>query len=145
MISGAERGSTSEANQIVGSQIKALQAEVEASISGYAVIVEWGRTPEEAAAAGPEVNSLRGMICVVPEGTSDDELSDLGRSLRSDFAAYDNLNIQVFDNGDAANAYSQTNSTDKGGPVLHISRFKASGEDTVTIFRNGQAKPVSLD
>ena len=89
--------------------------------------------------------SLRGMICVVPPGTSDEDLSALGRSLRQEFAQYDNLNIQVFGSTEAAQAYSQTNSTKKGGPVLQVSKFKASGDDSITLFHGGVGTAVTVE
>jgi hypothetical protein len=116
---------------------------VGSSDSQYAVIAEWGRTPEAAVTAGTKVMSLRGMICVVPSGTSESDLTALARNLRQELAQYDNINIQIFDSAEAATAYSKTNSTEKGAPVLHISKFKASGEDTITLFRSGVAIPIA--
>lgn len=112
----------------------ALVASSEAS---YAVIVEWGRTPEKAAAAGPDVQSLQGMICVIPSGTDEADLVGLGQQFQREYEAYDNINIQVFNDMEAAQAYAQTNSQEKGAPVLKVSRYRASGLNTVEVLRDG--------
>lgn len=115
---------------------------VASSETSYAVIVEWGRTPEKAAAAGPDVQSLQGMICVVPDGTAEADLVGLGKQLQREYDAFDNINIQVFDSMEAAQAYAQTNSQEKGAPVLKVSRHRASGLNTFEVLRGGAYAPV---
>jgi len=104
----------------------------------YAVIAEWGRTPEEAAGLDSGASSLQGMVLVVPDGTTADQLEALGRQLRVDYDEFDNINIQVFDSQKAAEAFYETNSREEGAPVLRVSRHRPSGTDAIHVVVDGQ-------
>ncbi len=115
---------------------------------GYIVVKEWGRTADEAKARahqlGANVASLKGMICAAPAELGDDELADLGRRIRNEYAAYDNLNIDVFNDANAAQQFADKNITSDEHHVLSISRHKASGRDVVLLMRAGHPTQVPL-
>jgi hypothetical protein len=104
---------------------------------GYTVIKEWGRAPDEVAALGKNVPSLKGMICVVPAKLEDAQLSEIGRALRAEFEAYDNIVIEVFDNEIAAQAYAEKNLRSTQYNVLSIQKDGATGRDHILLHRNG--------
>jgi hypothetical protein len=108
------------------------------------IIAEWGRTPEEAASSDPKVASLKGMICAVPANTGDDRLIALGRALRKKFEEYDNINIEVFDDVDAARAFSEKHVGQPDHRVLSISKHAASGRDVIVLIRGDKALEVPL-
>lgn len=119
----------------------------------FETISEWGRTPEEAAAAptspdAPKASSLKGMICVVPAGTGDEALVALGRRLRMQFEACDNINIEVFDDKDAANAFKDHTEPSSASPsehrVLCVSKHRASGRDLILLVRGGKIQEAPL-
>ncbi len=103
----------------------------------YTVLQEWGRSPEEAANLGPDASSLKGMVCVTPRGSRREDLEQMARDLRTQFAAYDNLNIEVFDDEEAARIYAEDGVNDPEHRVVTISRHKASGRDTALVFHDG--------
>ncbi|HOF39225.1 MAG TPA: hypothetical protein PLD73_04070 [Candidatus Hydrogenedentes bacterium] len=100
----------------------------------YAVIKEWGRNAEEAARLN-NASTLKGMICAVPPQASDDQLAELGRWLRSEYDAYENINIDVFDDVDAARRFAETNSMEGGRRVLNVSRHPATNRDVIVLIR----------
>ena len=100
----------------------------------YAVIKEWGRNTEEAARLN-NASTLKGMICAVPPQASDDQLAELGRWLRSEYDAYENINIDVFDDVDAARRFAETNSMEGGRRVLNVSRHPATNRDAIVLIR----------
>jgi hypothetical protein len=106
------------------------------------VIAEWGRTPEEA--AQKKSASLKGMTCVVPAGSADEDLIDLGRKLRTQFDAYDNVNIEVFDDLEAARSSTAPNAAPTGHRVLSISKHRASGRDVILLIHGETANEVPL-
>ncbi|MCP4645457.1 MAG: hypothetical protein GY851_33750 [bacterium] len=95
------------------------------------VVKEWGRTPEQASDLGADVPSLKGMICVVPPGLTEAMLTAVAGQLRVDCDAFDNINIVVFDDPDAARAYAESNQDSTAHRVLRISRERASGHDEI--------------
>lgn len=105
--------------------------------AGYKIIKEWGRSPEEVGQLGAKVPSLRGMICAVSPGLSDAELSDLGRTLRASSDTYDNIVIEAFDDEPAARAYADNNSRSTTHNVLSIQKDGDTGQDVITLRRNG--------
>ncbi|HOJ32656.1 MAG TPA: hypothetical protein PK975_03765 [Candidatus Hydrogenedentes bacterium] len=107
----------------------------------YHIMKEWGRTPEEAASLN--ASSLKGMVCVVPEFTSQDALVALGKSLRKEFDEYDNITIDVFNNPDAAQAYLESNASPGVHRVLTVTRHKNTQNDAIVIFRDGTPVPIS--
>lgn len=112
---------------------------------GYLAIKEWGRTPEQAKELGGDVASLRGMICAVAPGASDEELKAIGKTLRSACAQYDNANIDVFDDEAAARDYAERNVRSSAHFVMNITRHKATGRDVTVIVRDDGAREIAVD
>ena len=113
-----------------------------ASSGGYTIISEWGRSPEVAAALPGNVSSLVGLAVAVAPGMDSKELEALGRELRSTYDAYDNINIQVFDDIQAAKNYADLGKSDTAYLVLSISKHKHSERDKTIRFENGIAIEV---
>jgi len=112
----------------------------------YEVIAEWGREPEDDAVLRGEASSLKGMVCLVPRHSNREDIIALGRDLRMELDAYDNINVEVFDEEHAARTFAETSVS--AGPehrVLSISKHQASGRDTIVYFENGIAKEVPAD
>ncbi len=110
----------------------------------FEIVDEWGRTPEEVASNNHKAASLKGIIGVVPTDSSDEDLSNLGRSLHEQYAAFDNVNIEVFDNIEAARAYKGKYIAPPKHRVLSISKHKASNRDVVLLIRDDTAVAVPL-
>lgn len=108
----------------------------------YTVVSEWGRSPEVVANLSGNVSSLIGMAIAVPEGTSQNDLKDLGRQLRKTYDAYDNINIEVYDDEEAARRYADEGSSTEAHRVLSISKHKHSERDAIIVFPNGMAVEV---
>ena len=113
--------------------------------AGYLSVKEWGRTPEQAKEMGPEVGSLRGMICAVAPGSTDDQLKEIGKKLRDACVGYDNVNIEVFDNEAAARDYAERNVRSNQHFVMNITRHKASGQDVIVLVRDDGAREVVVE
>lgn len=111
----------------------------------YAVIAEWGRSPKDTAHLGGKVSSLRGMVCVVPAGSSDESLLSLGRWFRNEYRDYDNINIEVFDSREAAQAYADSNTPSPEHRVLSVSKHRLTGRDTILMLRNGAMTEVGRE
>ena len=111
------------------------------SPEAFTVVSEWGRSPEVAASLPGEVSSLIGMTIAVDRGSSPDALAQLGEELRANYAHYDNINIEVFDDVGAARQFAEKGEIDARRRVMSVSRFKHSGRDSVVVFRDG--KPVT--
>ncbi len=103
--------------------------------SGYAVISEWGRSPEDSAKINPKAASVKGMICVAAAGATEKDLTDLGRKLRAQFDGYDNINIEVFDNLETAREFRDTYIAQPGHRVLSVSKHRASGRDVILVIQ----------
>ncbi len=108
----------------------------------HETVAEWGRTPEEASASGPKTASLKGMIIVVPEGSATEDLVALGRELRNKHDAYDNINIEVFDQREAAETFKGRNVVSSAHRVLSISKHAASGRDKIVLLQGDQPTEV---
>ncbi len=100
----------------------------------YAVIKEWGRNAEEAARMN-NASTLKGMICAVPPNATDAQLAELGRWLRAEYDAYENINIDVFDDVETARRFAETNSMEGGRRVLNVSRHPATNRDVIALIR----------
>jgi hypothetical protein len=109
---------------------------------GYLSIKEWGRTPEQAKEMAGDVSSLRGMICAVHPGATDDELKGIGKKLRDACAGYDNINIEVFDDEAAARDYAERNVRSSAHFVMKITRHKTSGQDVTVLVRDNGAREI---
>lgn len=112
-------------------QPQAMAATPDAAPFSYNIVREWGRSPAQAAALGSDVSSLKGMVIVVTPGATAEALDQLGRDLHTQYAAFDNVNIEVFDDPDAADAYAQSNVANPAHRVLSVSKHKASGRDVI--------------
>jgi hypothetical protein len=110
----------------------------------YEVVAEWGRTPAEAAQMEPKAASLKGMIGVVPAGSSEPDLMALGQSLRAQFGEYDNVNIEVFDDRETARAYKEKSVAAPEHRVLSISKHRASGRDVILLIKGDQVSEVPV-
>lgn len=110
----------------------------------FEVVEEWGRSPEELATGNRQGSSLKGMIGVVPRGSSDEDLIALGRSLHEQYAAFDNINIEVFDDAEAARSYKGKYVAPPKHRVLSISKHKATGRDVILLIRDEKAVAVPL-
>jgi len=108
--------------------------------AAFTVVSEWGRSPEVAASLPGEVSSLIGMTIAVEPGISADALKQLGQELRENYAHYDNINIEVFDDVAAARRFAEKGESENEHRVMRITSFKHSGRNSLEIFRNG--KPV---
>ncbi len=111
------------------------------SPEAFTVISEWGRSPEVASSLPGEVSSLIGMTIAVEPGTDPESLHQLGDELRENYAHYDNINIEVFDDVAAARWFAEKGEVDEKRRVMSVSRFKHSGRDNVVVFRNGRPVP----
>lgn len=112
----------------------------------YTVVSEWGRDPDSEAVLMEDMQSLKGMVLVVPRGSRRDDVIALGRELRARFAEYDNINIEIFDEPMAARSFAETSVS--SGPqhrVLSVSRHQPSGRDTIVYIENGVAREVPLE
>lgn len=110
----------------------------------FTIVKEWGRSPEEAITLGSDVSSLIGLIAYVPPETDPETLRNLGRSLRRDYAAFDNVNIEVFNDRPAAQQYADSNQDSGGHRVLTISKHKASGRDMILLHDGDTALNVTI-
>ena len=111
----------------------------------FVTVKEWGRSPQDAVARGGKTTSLLGMVGTVPEGSSDEELSKLGRELRARYADYDNINIEVFDSKPAAQKFADAHELDAEHNVLSISRFPAKNRDVILLQKGGASMEVPFD
>ncbi len=111
----------------------------------FAVVKEWGRGPEEVAALGKDISTLRGMICAVPEGIPEEQLIGLARSLRAECDGYDNINIEIFEGMDAAERYAKTNRADPERRLLSVSKHTASGRDVILLMTQGMTREVAVE
>ena len=109
-------------------------ATAEAGAVRYSIVREWGRTAEEAAGIGDNVSSLKGMVCAVPDDTSESALLSLGRALRQKFDEYDNINIEVFNDLEAAWRYAEENVAPENSRLMAVSRHRSSQRDSIVLF-----------
>ncbi len=112
------------------------------SPEAFTIVSEWGRSPEVAASLPGNVSSLIGLTIAVEKNKAGTEsLQQLGAELRQNYAHYDNINIEVFDDIGAARTYADKGELDASRRVLSVSRFKHSGRDDIVIYKNGQPVP----
>lgn len=109
----------------------------------FTVIHEWGRTPEVAKELGDDVPSLKGIVGLVPPRSSREDIETLGRELRNKYAAYDNINIEVFDDREAAELFIETEVGHPDHRVLSISKHAASQRDVILYLEKGKAYEVT--
>ncbi len=109
---------------------------------GYTVLQEWGRSPEAAEELGGNATSLKGMVCVVPKGSSRADLEAMGRELRKKYDQFNNINIEVFDDEEAAKEYAEQNKMRSAHRVLSVSKHQASGRDVILYYEEGTTYEV---
>jgi hypothetical protein len=108
----------------------------------YTIFKEWGRSPEEATRLGAGAGTLKGMIGLVPKGSLTEDLEKLGRDLHTQYAAYDNINIEVFDDQEAAENFAQREVANPAHRVMSVSKFKATGRDVILLIDNGVTREI---
>jgi hypothetical protein len=111
--------------------------------SSYTILQEWGRDPDVVAEIGEGAASLKGMVGVVPAGSPRADVEQLGRELRKQYDEYDNINIELFDDEEAAQHYAQTQVGDSAHRVLSISKHATSGRDIILYIKKGEAQEVA--
>ena len=109
------------------------------SDSAFRIVKEWGRSPEVTASMPGDVASLKGMSIYVDPRLTEQELRSLGRNYHERFKDYDNINVEFFDDAQAARDFADTGRASPGSRVLSISKHKKSNRDVIIIFRDGQA------
>lgn len=109
----------------------------------YAIIEEWGRTPEEARAFGEGVSSLKGLILAVPPGLSEDDLAELAYHLREEYDPFDNINVKVFEGVEAAQKYAGTNEVTPGLLVADVTKHAATQRDIILVQRDDELTVLS--
>ena len=67
--------------------------------------------------------------------STDAQLAELGRWLRTEYDAYENINLDVFDDVEAARRFAETNSMEGGRRVLNVSRHPATNRDVIALIR----------
>jgi hypothetical protein len=103
----------------------------------YRIMEEWGRSPEVAQQLGGNASSLKGMALVVDREADEEAYTQLGRALHTRYRDYDNLNIAVFADDPAAQAFAGTGVIDKDRMRLRLVRHRASGRDSIFVYREG--------
>lgn len=109
----------------------------------FTALQEWGRTPEAVAELGGDAASLKGIVGIVPPRSRRDDIEKLGRDLRKQYEGYDNINIEVYDNEDAARRYMDTQVGDTDHRVLSVSKHAASGRDIILYLKKGEAVEIA--
>ncbi len=110
----------------------------------FTVVDEWGRSPEVVAELGNNASTLIGMAGVVPPRSTKTDVVALTQELHEEYAAYDNINIEIFDTQAAAQDFATRQIVDSAHHIASISRYKASGRDLILYIANGNAEPVPL-
>lgn len=113
-----------------------------ASSTVHTIVSEWGRSPETAAELPGNVSSLIGLAAAVPPDMAPQEVEALARQLRHTYDAYDNINIQVFDDIRAARNYADLGKSSLDHLVLSISKHKHTQRDEMIRFIDGVAIEV---
>jgi hypothetical protein len=111
---------------------------------GFEVLDEWGRAPDLAKQLGDSVTSLKGMVLVVPPKSAEEDLTNLGLDLRTQYADYDNINIEVFDDAEAARNYINTQTASPAHRVLSVSKHAASGRDLILLIDGETTEEVAF-
>lgn len=129
-------------SQPVAERQAMMPASAAAEPEAYTIVSDWSRSPEVAASLPGDVSSLIGMAIAVEPDMSEGSLIQLGKDLRENYDAYDNINIEVFNDLEAARSYANKGTTSAKHRVMTIAKFKHSERDTIVVYRNGRAVPV---
>lgn len=105
----------------------------------FNIISEWGRDPDAVAQLGGNAPTLKGVVGMVPRGSTREEIEQLGRDLRAQYDNYDNINIEIFDDPVAAQAFADSQTLDPERRVLSISKYAATNRDSMTYYENGES------
>ncbi len=62
--------------------------------------------------------------------------------LRAEYAHYDNLNIEIFDEPQCAEEYAERHVSDPKHRVMSVSKHAASGRDVILFLHDGKATEV---
>jgi len=108
----------------------------------FEVLREWGREKSDVEQLGGKAPTLKGIIGLVQPGSQRADLEQLGLDLREEYADYDNINIEVFDDPTAAAAYVATQEINEDHRVLTVSKHTASGRDLVLYYDDGGSHTV---
>jgi len=108
----------------------------------FTIVRQWGRSPETVAELPGNVSSLIGIAAVAAPGLPSSEIEALGRELRQTYRAYDNINIQVFDDATAAKIFADKGISSDVHLLLSISKHRNSVRDSILRFQNGHAIEV---
>ena len=65
----------------------------------------------------------------------DASLSELGRTLREEFDAFDNIRIDMFDDPEAARLYTSQNVDKSGHHVMNVTKHQKSGLDSIVLIK----------
>ena len=119
------------------------EAQAESRPVEFVAVQEWGRSLEMVEELGGDATSLKGIIGAVPPRSRKVDIEQLGRDLRKEYEAYDNINIEVFDDEDAARQYAETQIGKPSHRVLSISKHAASGRDVILYLGGEKAEEVA--
>ncbi len=119
------------------------QGQVPAAPFAFTIVQEWGRSLEMVEELGGETTSLKGMVGIVPPGSRREDIEELGRKFRKEFDAYDNINIEIFDDEEVARQYVETQRSDPAHHVMSISKHAASGRDIILYLGGEKAEEVT--
>ncbi len=108
----------------------------------YAVLDEWGRTPEAMAQLAEGLSTLKGMTCAVAAGVPRDELLAMAKALRQEFDQYDNINIEVFEGVANAREYLETGDRTGGHLRLTVSKHASSGKDMILLTQGDEIEVI---
>lgn len=109
----------------------------------FTLLHEWGRSPEMVEELDHTVSTLKGVVGIVPVGSRKADVEQLGRELRQRYDEYENINIEIFDDEESAEAYIATQVGNPDHRVLSISRHSASGRDIILYLNKGEATEVT--
>lgn len=125
-------------------QPRPQETQIQAGSVSYSVIKEWGRSPEMVAQLGGKISTLKGMVLLVPQHSTDDDLIQMGKELRAQFADYDNINIEIFNDRESAMRFANEGVADDAERrVMTISKFEDSGRDLILLV-NGDSTTTVL-
>lgn len=129
----AEPKSEMSLEDLAAAQLPAEPAESPADFT-FTVVDEWGRSPEAVAELGGTASTLIGVAGLVPRGSSRSDVVALAQELRTKYATYDNIVIEVFDSEGAAQTFADAQKVDAESRVLSIAKSKADGRDLMIYF-----------
>lgn len=138
-----EADAEGEAEGEPAAPLKPAEPAVPAGPFEFDVLQEWGRSPEAAKTLGDSVPTLKGIVGIVPRGSARADLENLGRELRQKYDEYDNINIEVFDNEEAARLFAERQLTNSDSRVLSVSKERKSGRDVILYMNNGTTFEVT--